>query len=139
MTHHSIHYYYSRVQLLFQGVPPNILFLKNAVSLPLDVVAIFVTFKHTYLGLHRETSIPLSWSIEKPQALTLSLGWILPFLISLPTPENQCSISFPQQNLFKYPWTARLLHLQSSSLLADPGFTLAPVCLKNLGSMTYCS
>lgn len=72
------------------------------------VLDILATSKCSYLGLQREVYIPLFWSSEKSQALTLFLDWIFPLLTSWPTPENQCSTSFSQENLFKYPWTVRL-------------------------------
>lgn len=108
VMHHSIYYSYSRVQKLFQEVPPKALFLKNAVSLPLGVLAIFAAFKCSYLGLQRETFIPLF--LQKIHKVWLLLDWVFP-LIPLPTPENQCSTFFPQENLFKYPWTAKLFQL----------------------------
>lgn len=33
VIYHGIHCCYRRVQMLFQGVPPNVLFLKNGVAL----------------------------------------------------------------------------------------------------------
>lgn len=40
VMYHSIHCCYRGVQMLFQGVPPNMLFLKNGISLLLYVSAI---------------------------------------------------------------------------------------------------
>lgn len=86
VMHHSLYYYYRRVQcsskkFLLTCYFSRMRFPRLWVCLPCLQLSDAVI----YLRLQRETFISLSWNAEKSHALTLFLGWIFLTLVSLPT------------------------------------------------------
>lgn len=98
--------------MLFQQIPPNTVFFMNAVSLSLGLLAIFTTFRCSYLFETSEGNIHLYiLDCRKVTHFDSVLRMAFPTQSIL---TNPCKLVFfffffLQENLLKYPWIAMLL------------------------------